>query len=155
METGTPQPFQGPPEKISWRRRLPFRITLLLTLVLIPTVLNAVRFFTAITWNRTLGTYMSTPLVAYVAMTGAVWAGAGCFVLWNFFRSRWRVGLVILLGAAAYALWVWIDRFLLQPGVNGDWAFDLVVTVTLLAYVAAVVLDPHNRPYFRRESYER
>ncbi len=139
---------------MSRRPIIPFRITLLLILVLIPTVLNAVRFFTAIAWT-VLRKYEPGLLVDYVAITGAIWTLAGGFVLWSFFRQARRSGFVILGAAGAYALWVWADRLLVQPGTQADWPFDLIVTIVLLAYVAVVVLDPHNRPYFRRETHER
>ncbi len=135
------------------RRRLPLRITLLLILVLITTVLNAVRLYTAIAWSGTLKTYMPGLLVAYIAVTGAIWMLMGCFVLWAFWRrirySRW----IILAAAVVYALWAWADRLLVQSGSHANWQFALIGTLVLLAYVAVVVLDPHLRVYFRRENH--
>ncbi len=135
------------------RRRLPFRITLLLVLVLITTVLNAVRLYTAIAWSSALRTYMPGLLVAYIAITGAIWMLMGCFVLWSFWQrirySRW----IILAAAVVYALWAWADRLLIQPGSHANWQFALIGTLVLLAYVAVVVLNPHLRVYFqKRES---
>ncbi len=135
------------------RRRLPFRITLLLVLVLITTVLNAVRLYTAISWSSALRTYMPGLLVAYIAITGAIWMLVGCFVLWSFWRrirySRW----IFLSAAVVYALWAWADRVLIQPGSHANWQFALIGTLVLLAYVAVVVLNPHHRVYFqKRES---
>jgi hypothetical protein len=123
--------------------------------VLITTILNAVRFFTAIAWVSALQTYLPAPEVAYVAITGAVWTLAGVFVLWWFVRGGRHAGLFMLLAAGAYALWVWADRLLVQAGTNADWRFDLVVTLVLLIYASAVVLDPHNRAHFRRENHDR
>lgn len=137
------------------RRRLPFRITLLLALVLTITVFSAVRLYTGIAWSRTLETYMPTLLVAYVAITGAIWMLLGCFVLWSFWRrirySRW----IFLAAAFVYALWAWADRLLIQPGSHANWQFALIGTLVLLAYTAVVVLDPHLRVYFRKENHER
>ena len=64
-------------------------------------------------------------------------------------------GGTLLLVAAAYALWAWIDRLLIQSGSHANWRFELIVTIVLLVYTGAVVLDPRNRAYFRRESHEQ
>ena len=154
METGIP-PQQSAAKAIRPGEKLPLRITLLLVLVLITTVLSAVRLITALEWNRTLDSYMPGPLVAYVAITGAIWTSVGCFVLWSFFRrARWA-GLLILAAAGTYALWTWVDRLLIQSGSHANWRFELIVMIVLLVYVGAVVLDPRNRAYFRRESHDR
>ncbi len=138
------------------RRRLPLTITLLLGVVLITTVLSAVRFFTAVAWRTTLQNYESSMLVAYTAITGAIWTIVGCFVLWNFFR-RTRAARWVLLGAVlAYMAWGWADRMLVQSDLfRTNWRFGLIASVLVLAYTAAVVLDPHNRSHFGKENHER
>ncbi len=155
METRTSQPTQNLPEYGNRRIKLPFRITLLLILVLITTVLSAVRFFTAIAWDRTLQNYMPSALDAYVAITGAIWTLAGGFVLWSILRGARYSRLALVVVAAAYAAWAWIDRLLIQPGAHPNWRFDLLVTVVLLVYTGAVTLDRRNRIFFTRESYDR
>ena len=137
------------------RRRLPFRITLLLALVLIVTVLSAVRLLTALAWRQTLESYVPAGLVVYTAISGAVWTLSGLGALWVFHR-RLRYARLILLGACtAYAAWAWADRLLVQSSPRSDWAFDLLLTILLLAFAAAVLLDPRNQSYFRKGSHER
>lgn len=137
------------------RPRLPLRITLLLWLVLIITALNAVRLITAIFWGRTLQPYISLPGVYYVAISGGVWTLAGLLVLGSFWRRARYTHLVFLAGAVCYTSWLWADRLLLQSAPSANWPFMLAGTIVLLGYTAAVVLDPRNRAYFRKESYER
>lgn len=137
------------------RRRLPLRITLLLAVVLIVTVLSAVRLSTALAWRNTLDAYMPGPLLAYAAGSGAVWTIAGIGILWAFRRRVRRLRWILLGASGAYAAWAWADRLLLQSSPRSDWPFDLLLTILLLAFAAFVLLDPHNQPFLRRESHER
>lgn len=137
------------------RTRLPLRITLLLCLVLIITVFNAVRLATALSWRATLETYLPAATVNYVAISGAIWSALGTFVIWSFWRRNRSTRLVILLAAGCYAAWAWADRLFVQSELRTNWLFALVATSLLIGYTAAVVLDPRNQPYFRKENYER
>jgi hypothetical protein len=128
---------------------------LLLALVLIVTVLSAVRMLTAIAWQKTLDAYYPAGLVLYTALSGAFWTLAGLAVLWAFHRRVRGLRFVLLGSAAAYAAWAWLDRVFIQSNLRNNWPFDLLVTVVLLAFAAVVVLDRRNQSYFRRESYGR
>ncbi len=63
--------------------------------------------------------------------------------------------MAILIAAGAYAAWVWLDRILIQAQLRANFPFDILITLVLLLYTIAVVLDPHNRIFFEREIYER
>ncbi len=154
MQTGTSQPTQPPPQTEPVRLKLPFGITLLLILVLITTVLSAIRFVTAIAWGSALDNYVPAWLDAYVAITGAIWTLVGGSVLWSIWRGAGYSRLAVLVAAPVYAVWAWIDRLLIQPGPHPNWRFDLLVTAVLLIYTGAVALDPHNRIFFDRESHD-
>ncbi len=135
--------------------RLPLRITLLLWLVLIITAWNIVRLVSGIAWRETLEIYAPHPGVLYVALTGAIWTLVGLFTLWSFWRGeRWTRSLIVT-AAALYSAWIWVDRLFFQAKTQANWPFTLLLTVLLLVYTAAVVLDPRNRIYFRKETYER
>ncbi len=137
------------------RRRAPLGITLLLGLVLIITVLSAVRLLTVLDWRGALASYLSIPLILYVGLSGAAWTLAGCFVLWCLWHRARYSRQIVLIAAALYAAWGWADRLLVQQGARANWLFALIGTILLLAFVAIVVMDPRNLPYFRKESYER
>jgi hypothetical protein len=134
---------------------LPLRITLLLWLVLIITALNLVRMFTAMAWRQTLESYLPGAVVTYIAVSGASWVLAGLFVLWYFWRGGRRTRTVFLLAAGSYGIWIWADRLIMQPHLLGNWQFELLATALLIGFTAAVVTDPHNQTYFRKETYER
>ena len=128
---------------------------MLLWLVLIITALNAVRLATAIAWRSILAAYAPSPGALYVAVTGAVWTLAGLFLLWSFWRGgRWTRPAFLIIGVC-YAGWAWADRLFVQAEPPINWLFALLATILLLGYMAAVVLDPRNQPYFRKETYER
>jgi hypothetical protein len=137
------------------QRRPPFRITLLLGLVLITTALNIVRLFTAIAWKNTLAAYLPPLQVMYIGVTGAVWTLLGISVLWSFWRGGRYTRILVLAVAVLYAGWSWLDRLLSERAAQSNWPFDLVMTVLALGFVGFVVLDRHNQPYFGRETHER
>ena len=134
--------------------RLPFRITLLLVLVLSITALSAVRLFTSIAWGSTLASYVSTSLVVYIGLSGAFWTLAGLFILWSFWRGARYCRWAFLAGAAAYTAWSWVDRVFVQVGPRANWPFGVAASVILLSFVAFVVLNPRTQIYFGRESHE-
>lgn len=137
------------------RPKVPLRITLLLGLVLIITVLSTVRLATAIAWRSVMATYMPDTLIFYIGLTGAIWTITGCFVLWTIWRRARYTQALLLASAVTYALWGWLDRLLLQASARSNWLFQLIGTILLLVFVGVVVLDPRNRPYFRKESHDR
>jgi hypothetical protein len=136
-------------------RRLPFRITLLLGLVLIVTVLSTIRALTALAWHDALGHYTSGGLVTYDALSGLAWMLAGAFLFGCILRRGSHTRWMVLAVTGAYAAWAWIDRLLVQQGPRANWPFGAVVSIVLLAFVAGVVLDPHNLSYFEKREYER
>jgi uncharacterized membrane protein len=133
----------------------PLRITLLLGLVLITTALNLIRLWTAITWKNTLEAYFSPQELLYTAGTGAFWALAGIAVLVCYWRKAPYTRWIILIVAALYAGWYWLDRLFVQSEPSPNGLFALAVTVLLLGFTSFVILDRHNVSYFGRETHER
>lgn len=131
--------------------RFPRRVTLLMWLVLGFTAWNALRLAASIAWRDTLDLYASRPGPLYIGATGAVWAVAGLFLLWGFWRGRRWTRPALLIASGLYAAWAWADRLFVQALVRANWPFALLATMVLLAFVAAVVLDPHNQAYFERD----
>ncbi len=131
--------------------KFPFRITLIVWLVLITSAWNVVRLATAWSWRANLETYSPYPGVFYIAITGLIWALAGLLVLWSFWRGKRWTRPLFLIAAGAYCAWVWVDRLLAPSHLQANWPFDLLVTAVLLGFTAYVVLDPRNEIYFRKE----
>ncbi len=137
------------------RRKLPFSLTLLFLLILLLTVGQGIRFITSIAWRDTLELYAPNPGPLYIGATGVVWTLVGLFLMWSIWVGvRWN-RIAILIASGLYAAWVWADRLFIQTQMRANWPFDLAVTIILLAFTVAVVLDPRNKIYFEREAYER
>jgi len=68
--------------------------------------------------------------------------------------KRWT-RMTFLLASSLYAAWVWADRLFVQNRMRANWPFDLVLTIVWLVFTIMVVLDPRNKIYFERETYER
>jgi hypothetical protein len=128
--------------------KLPLRITLLLWLVLIIMAWNIVRLVTSIAWRDTLETYVPWPGPFYIGITGAIWALTGLVLLWGFIRGAVWSRIAILGTSFIYVVWFWMDRLFIQPQVRTNWPFDLLITIILLGFTTAVVLDRRNHIYF-------
>jgi hypothetical protein len=127
--------------------RLPLRITLLLWLVLIITAWNLIRLVTSIGWYDTLNTYAQRPGPFYIGVTGAIWTLIGLFLFWGFIRGAGWTRMAILAAGFIYGAWLWLDKLFIQPQLRVNWPFDLLITIILLGFITAVVLDPHNKIY--------
>ena len=128
--------------------KLPLRITLLLWLVLIITAWNIVRLATSIAWHDTLETYAPWPGPFYIGLNGAIWALTGAVLFWGFARGTSWSRIAFLVTSFVYVIWFWMDRFFIQPQVRANWPFDLLITIILLGFTTAVVLDRRNHIYF-------
>jgi hypothetical protein len=132
------------------RRFAPFRVTVLLWMVLTLTAWNAVRLWTAIAWRERLAEFAPSPGPFYIGLTGAIWTGVGLVVLWAVWKGKpWTLRL-LAAGALAYTAWYWADRLLLQQE-HANWGFMLLVNVSLLVYVFLTI----RWLIHQREAYER
>jgi hypothetical protein len=124
----------------------PFRVTILLSLVLLLTIWNALRAWTAFSWRNVLTEFSGAPL--YIGISGLIWLGIGIWLLLSLWRQEAYARILLRASAASYTVWVWIERLLLQvPRENRP--FALVVNIVLLSFV----LFASN--YWKREAHER
>jgi len=135
--------------------KLPFRIILLLGFVFCETGWQAIRFVTSIIWSVTLQTYEPYPGPIYIGITGTFWTFTGLFLLWSMWRGKRWTRVAFIVASSLYAAWVWADRLFVQTQMRANWPFDLVLTIAWLVFTIIVVLDPRNKIYFERETYER
>jgi len=124
----------------------PFHVTILLSLVLLLTIWNALRAWTAFSWRNVLTEFSGAPL--YIGVSGLIWLGIGIWLLLSLWRQAAYARILLLASAASYAVWVWIERVFLQAP-RENWPFALVINLVLLSFV----LFASN--YWRREVHER
>lgn len=125
-----------------------FRETLTLLLVLIITLSNVLRLWTALAWRAALEEFAGAGSLTILALGGAVWSLAGFFAAWALLaRRRWARHVLAGL-SIAYSLWYWAERLLrLAPSPN--WAFAAIANFVLLAFVMT------NVKLMAREEHER
>jgi hypothetical protein len=124
----------------------PFRVTILLSLVLLLTIWNALRAWTAFSWRNVLTEFSGGPL--YIGVSGLIWLGIGIWLLLSLWRQAPFARILLITSAASYSVWVWIERLFFQvPREN--WPFALVTNLVVLSFV----LFASN--YWKREAHER
>ena len=126
----------------------PFRVTLLLWLVLTLTTWNFIRFWTALAWREVLNEFSSQPTSTVITASGAVWMFIGIFILWSIWqRKAWAAKL--LLGASAgYTVWYWSERLIWQSP-HPNWPFAVIVNLVLLGFIPFAIKS------LSREAYEQ
>ncbi len=128
----------------------PFRVTLLSGVVLSLTAWNLFRVGTAIAWRGILAEFAAQPGPLYIGISGAIWSAVGLVLVWAILWAKKWTPRLLAGAAAAYTLWYWIDRLVLQTQ-RDNWPFTLAVN--LLIFILVVFTTKSN--YFQREAYER
>ena len=124
----------------------PFHVTILLSLVLLLTIWNALRAWTAFSWRDVLTEFSGDPL--YIGVSGLIWLGIGIWLLLSLWQKKANARILLLASATSYTVWIWIERLFLQvPREN--WPFALVVNLVLLSFIF------FTSSYWKREAHER
>jgi hypothetical protein len=124
----------------------PLRATILLSLVLLFTIWNALRAWTAFSWRNVLTEFSGAPL--YIGVSGLIWLTIGIWLVLGLWRKRANARALLLASAASYTAWVWIERLFIQVP-RGNWPFSLVINLILLSFVLFA------SDYWKREAHER
>jgi hypothetical protein len=124
----------------------PFHVTILLSLVLLLTVWNALRAWTAFAWRNVLTEFSGDPL--YIGVSGLIWLGIGTWLWLSLWQEKSNARIRLLASTIAYSVWIWIERLFIQTP-RENWPFALVMNLALLFFV----LFTSN--YWKREAHER
>ncbi len=128
--------------------KLPFRVTLLLALVLTFTAWNILRLWTSFVWRETLTQFSSAGAVYFSMISAALWSLAGFVFLWAFLQYKPWTGKFIILAAAACSAWYWMERLTLQ-NPRPNWQFAVIVNLVLFVFILFATKS------LTREAYER
>lgn len=114
----------------------PFNVTIILVVVLIFSLLNALRLAAAILgWHTLTGLPLKVP-VLYLTLTGAFWTITGfSLAVGLYMRRRWSAWMA--WGAAIlYPLYYWIDRLFVadRSAIVSRTAFLIANTLLLSAF---------------------
>lgn len=128
--------------------KLPFRVTLLIWLVLILTVWNILRLWTLLAWRPTLDEFSIHPPPAISSLLSIVWILLGGVILFGIWQGKAWTGRLFIFAAAGYSAWYWVDRLAWQ-GPRPNWPFAVVLNLALMLLVIST-----TKP-LERESYDR
>jgi hypothetical protein len=126
----------------------PFRVTLLLALVLSITIWNFLRLWTALAWRATLIKYAGAQITTVTAVSGGIWFLAGLALAWSVLRrSPWSAKMLVG-AAAAYSIWYWCERLIWQ-NPRQNLLFAVIVNLVLFIFTLFATKS------LSREAYER
>ena len=126
----------------------PFRVTLLLLLVLILTTWNAIRLWTAIAWHNILNEFSAQPTSTITAISGATWMVIGIILLWSIWQKKAWAAKLLLGTAAGYSVWYWSERLIWQ-NPHPNWLFAVIVNLVLIVFILFTIKS------LMREAHER
>ncbi len=128
--------------------KLPFRVTLLIWLVLSLTAWNALRLWTSLAWRNALLEFSTRPNPMVITASSLMGIITGLILIWGIWQNKnWTVKL--LLGAAVgYSVWYWTERLIWQQP-RPNWLFAVIVNLVLFAFVLFCSRS------LTREAYER
>ena len=128
--------------------KIPFRVTLLLWLVLTLTTWNALRLWTALTWRNVLNEFSTQPTSTVIAVSGAFWVITGIILVWSIWQSKAWAAKMLLGASAGYTVWYWSERLIWQ-NPHPNWLFAVIVNLVLLVFILFATKSP------TREAHER
>ena len=132
------------------KNRAPFRVTLLSLAVLMLTVWNLFRAWTAFAWWGVLAEFIPKSGPLYIGLTGILWSALGLVLVWGLDGGRpWAPRLALGAGPV-YTVWYWTDRLVLQTE-RANWPFILFVNLLVLVLIVVI----YKSDFFQREAYER
>jgi hypothetical protein len=110
------------------KKNRPLEIGILSLLLAWLSVWNGLRLVESFRFWDTSLAYDSQPGPLYIALSGGVWCLLAALLAWaTWTGKRWSRGTLLGTGVV-YAIWVWIDRFLLQ-NPHGNEVFTRVAII--------------------------
>lgn len=129
-------------------KRFPFRVTLVLCMVLIITALSMIQTGTAIAWRRVLLEFEVSPHPSITAASGIVWGILGLINLSAIWQKRSWAGKLVFGSAAGYTLWFWVAKLIWQAP-HPNWAFAVILNLFSLGLIL------YSYKTLSREAYEQ
>jgi hypothetical protein len=128
--------------------KFPFRVTLLLCLVLLFTAWNILSAWTALAWRGTLNELSIHAGVWIISIGGVIWSLTGLLLFWSIWQEKAWSKTLLFGAAAGYTIWYWGGRLIWQmPRPN--WPFAVILNLVLIVFIIFTTKLPP------REAYER
>lgn len=128
--------------------KFPFRVTLLLCLVLLFTTWHILQIWTALAWRDILSNLSAQPAVWIIVLSGIVWTLTGVFLIWSIWQGKAWAKILLFGSTAGYTVWYWGKQLIWQiPRPN--WLFAVILNLLLIIFIIYTTKLP------TREAYER
>lgn len=133
--------------------KIPFRVTLLLCLVLLFTAWNILRIWTALSWGSTLNEVSAHPSVWVIILSGLIWVVTGCLIIWSTGQGKTWARKLLLGAVGAYTIWYWYGRLIWQmPRPN--WPFAVILNLVLIIFIIYTTKSSLREAYERESEYQ-
>lgn len=135
--------------------RRPFRVTVLLWLVLMLAAWGAVRLLAALRWWDVLYEFEARLSPPYLAVTGAGWGVAGGVLLWAILRRKPWARTAVLASTLGWLAEFWVERVVFEsPGTNLP--FAAAASFLLIGVIIVITFHSTTRYYLTRsEDHEQ
>lgn len=122
----------------------PISVTLTLWLVLILTIWNLIKTWTALAWRNILNEFSVSLMPEITAVISIIWVIIGLVLMWAMMQQKVWSKKMLVGTAISYTVWFWSERIIWQNSQTNT-VFVVSVNIILLIII-----------YFAtREAYER
>jgi hypothetical protein len=128
--------------------KFPFRVTLLIWLVLSLTAWSALRVWTTLAWKDVLLKYSPQPSPLIITISSAAWLIVGLLSLWGIWQNQAWTSKLLLGATAGYTVWYWGERLIWQSP-HPNWLFAVIVNLAIIIFIF------FSMGSMTREAYER
>lgn len=134
---------------------LPFRVTLLVWMVLLLTAWNMLRSWTILAWYAALTEFSAQPPPLLILSISLILSAAGLAILWGIWQNRQWTANLLLGTAAAHTAWYWGERLIWQaPRPNAPFAviLNLLALVFIFFTTKSLVREAYDRKPANQEA---
>jgi hypothetical protein len=133
--------------------KLPFRVTLLIWLVLILTAWNILQFWTSLAWRATLLEFSTRPAPIIISIVSMALIITGVLILYGIWRRKLWTVKVLLFAAAGNSAWYWADRLIWQEP-RPNWPFAVIVNLALILFMIFTTKSLAREAYDRKSIHQ-
>lgn len=122
----------------------PISVTLTLVMVLILTIWNLIKAWTALAWRSVLHEFSISLMPEITAVVSIIWVAIGLVLMWVILQKKVWSKKMLVGTATSYTVWVWSERIIWQNSqTNTMFAVSINIILLIIIFFAT------------REAYER
>jgi hypothetical protein len=128
--------------------KTPFRLILLIWLLLFFNIWNLIQIWTALTWREILDKYSRGQISSILAFSGGFWFIIGTILVWGIWRNQGWTKKLLIGSSLGYGVWYWTDRLVFQ-NPHPNWLFAVILNLAIIIFIIFTMKS------LAREAYER